>query len=129
LAAFWNRPAWGESPLRAKLARVYADTVPDLVPDGPLHPANLNPDRDDDWIGEIDAAVGFERPALRVYEFSETYSAVEYARLVATLSEIQLLDEPRREALLAGIREAIDAHGGTLKMPMRTHLCLARRVG
>jgi SAM-dependent methyltransferase len=127
LAAFWNRPAWGESPLRSALARVYADTVPDLVPDGPLHPANLNPDGDDDWIAEIDAASAFERPELRSYEFSADYSADEYARLLATLSEIRLLSDGQREALIAGVREAITHHGGTLRMPMHTRLCLARR--
>lgn len=127
LAAFWNRPAWGESPLRAALARVYAETVPDLVPDGPLHPANLNPDGDDDWSAEIDAAVGFERPQLSSYEFDQSYSAEDYIRLLATLSEIRMLSEQQRDALLSGVQDAIEAHGGTVGMPMRTRLCVARR--
>jgi SAM-dependent methyltransferase len=129
LAAFWNRPAWGQSPLRAELARVYAQTVPDLVPDGPLHPANTNPDGDEDWAAEIAAAAGFERPELKQYEFREAYAADEYARLLATLSEIRLLSEAQRDALLTGVQDAIEAHGGTLTMPMRTRLCLARRAG
>ncbi|MGO9819747.1 MAG: class I SAM-dependent methyltransferase [Solirubrobacteraceae bacterium] len=127
LAAFWNRPAWGDSPLRAELARVYAEIVPELVPDGPLHPANLNPDGDDDWTAEIGAAAGFEHPELRTYEFNKAYSADDYIRLLATLSEIRLLDVPDRDALLAGVHDAIEAHGGTLSMPMLTRLCLARR--
>jgi SAM-dependent methyltransferase len=54
LAIFWNRPAWGRTPLRVELARVYQRVVPDLVPTGPLHPANMNPDGDEDWIAEIE---------------------------------------------------------------------------
>jgi SAM-dependent methyltransferase len=127
LAAFWNRPAWGESPLRAALARVYAQTVPHLVADGPLHPANPNPEGDDDWNAEIDAASGFECPELSYHEFGQSYSADEYSRLLATLSEIRELAEDQRDALLTGVHDAIEDHGGTLSMPMRTRLCLARR--
>ena len=129
LAAFWNRPAWGRSPLRAELARVYAQAVPDLEPDGPLHPANTNPDGDEDWAAEVDDALGFERPELRAYDFRKAYSADEYIRLLATLSEIRMLSESRRDELLTGVHDAIELHGGTLPMPMRTRLCLARRTG
>ena len=46
--------------------------------------------------------------------------------MLATLSEIRLLAPQERNALLTGVEHAIDEHGGTLTMPMRTKLCLAR---
>lgn len=127
LAVFWNRPAWGTSKLRGELARVYQRVVPDLAPTGPLHPANRNPDGDEDWVAEIEQAGGFERPEQRAYRYSQAYSSDEYIRLLATLSEIQLLGIEQRETLLAGVHEAIEADGGTLRMPMVTRLCSARR--
>ncbi len=128
LAAFWNRPAWGSSPLREALRRVYNATVPDLRPDGPLHPANTTPEGDEDWEGEIAAADGFDDGHVHHYDWSVAYSAAEYVRLLRTLSEVRLLDERQRDALTQGVGAAIEEHGGTLTMPMRTRLCLARAV-
>lgn len=127
LAAMWNRPAWGPSPLRDALADVYRAVVPDLVPEGPLHPANERPGGEEEWEGEI-AADGFDRGEARDYEWRLTYSAPEFARLLATLSEIRLLEQRQRDALLRGVEDAIARHGGSLTMPMRTRLCLAREV-
>lgn len=126
LAAFWNRPGWGPSPLREALKDVYLKTVPELPPDGATHPANESPDLDGDWTQEIAAAPGFGSPEIRFYDRSVRYSADQYARLLSTLSEIRLLAEDRREALLRGVRATISEHGGTLTMPLRTWLCLAR---
>jgi SAM-dependent methyltransferase len=127
LAAFWNRPAWGKTQLRSELAHVYELVVPDLLPQGPLHPANFNPGGEQDWIADIEHTRGLEGPELRAYEFGESYSADHYIRLLATLSEIRLLSDTERGALLAGVHDTIEAHGGTLTMPMRTQLCLAHR--
>jgi len=128
LAAFWNRPAWGESSIRDSLRAVYREVVPDLPPAGPLHPANEAPLDREDWDAEIAAVSEFDRQEVRRYDWTIDYSADEFARLLATLSEIRLLDPPCRDALLAGVRHAIVEHGGTLTMPMRTKLCLARAV-
>jgi SAM-dependent methyltransferase len=126
LAAFWNRPAWGRSDLRDALVAVYQTAVPDLPPDGPMHPANQAPDGDQDWVGDVGAAGGFTDPAVRYYEWSLEYGVDEYAGLLDTLSEVRLLGAERRRALLAGVRAAIDEHGGTLTMPLATRVCLAR---
>jgi SAM-dependent methyltransferase len=126
LAVFWNRPAWGPSPLRDALKDVYRRTVPDLPADGSLHPANEAPDGDLDWTQEIAAARGFRSPELRFYHWGMCYSAIEYARLLDTLSEIRLLPDDQREALLSGAHAAITEHGGRLVMPLRTRVCLAR---
>lgn len=128
LAAFWNREAWGESPLREALRQAYRTVVPGLSPDGPLHPDNHVPDGEEGWNAEIMAADGFGQPEVRYYEWGIDYSTADYVRRLATSSEIRLLTETEREALLVAVAAAIDAHGGTLAMPLRTRLCLARAV-
>jgi SAM-dependent methyltransferase len=128
LAAFWNRPAWGWSPIRKALASVYTAAAPDLAPVGPTHPANENPDGDDYWEEEIAGADGLSDAEVRSYDWSIDYSAQQYAGMLTTLSEVQLLAEGEREALLNGVRAAIDEHGGTLTYPLRTWLRLARAI-
>jgi SAM-dependent methyltransferase len=129
LAVFWNRPAWGESPLRDALRAVYRTTVPDLPSDGSTHPANESSDLDVDWTPEIAAAADrFDSPETVRYDWGIDYSAARYARLLGTLSEIRLLSGEQRLALLAGVRAAIVEHGGTLTMPIHTRLYLARAV-
>lgn len=128
LAAFWNRPAWGSSPLRDALREVYRTAVPDMIPDGPMHPSHQSPSEGEDWERQIADLDQFDHAELRRYDWSQDYSAPEFTRLLATLSEIAILDEERREALLTGVRAAIEEHGGTLLMPMRTQLCIARAI-
>jgi SAM-dependent methyltransferase len=126
LAAFWNRPAWGTSDIRAALTDAYRLITPDMATDGPLHPANLAPDGDVDWAGEIDAVPEFTGPEVRLYDWTVEYPADEYAGLLTTLSEIRLLDDDTRARLLDAVRAAVNDHGGILTMPMVTRLHLAR---
>ena len=126
LAAFWNRAAWGSSPIRDALCEVYERAVPDLPPVGPMHPANTSTSEREDWEGDIAAAVGFDDAEVRSYERSIDYSGNEYARMLATLSEIRLL-APRSATRCWPVSSTRSIeHGGTLTMPMRTKLCLAR---
>ena len=129
LVGFWNRPAWGESPLRDALIAAYDAIVPELEADGPMHPANRDDvDVNEDWDGEIAAADGLADPEVREYAWSLVYTPRRYADLLATLSEIRLLDETRRGRLVEAVRRAIADHGGQLTMPMRTRTCIARAV-
>ena len=108
------------------LAAAYRATVPDLPADGPMHPANPSPEADSGWPARIAAASGFEAAEVRRYPWSLRYDGEQYTSLLATLSEVQMLDESSRRALLEAVRTAIDDHGGTLVMPMATRLYLAR---
>ncbi len=128
LAAFWNRPAWGRSELRTALIAVYDEVVPDLSRENGMHPGDPSPADEEDWTAEIAAVSEFARPAQRGYRWSQEYTAAEYIGLLATLSDIQLLDEAVRDRLLARVGETIVAHGGELVMPMVTLVHLARAV-
>ena len=130
LAAFWNRPVWERSPLRADLSAVYLEFAPDLGPDpGPADPAlNTPADRWEDWAGEIEAAAGFGRPEVRRYEWTCDYTAAEYVALLSTHSDHIVLPDGRRAELMGAVTDVIDAHGGTLRMNYATKLCLARAL-
>jgi len=127
LAPFWNRPRWDRSELRPELAAVYREHAPELDRELPMHPANeLTLDGLGDWGAEIDAVAGFERGEVRSYDWTQTYAAAEYAELIGSISETLLMDTRRRRELLAAIRAAIEAGGGSLRMSHATRLCLAR---
>jgi SAM-dependent methyltransferase len=126
LAAFWNRPGWGSSAVRQALLAAYRTIVPEMATDGPLHPANPSPEGDEDWPGEIAAVAEFADPLVRRYPWSREYTAVQYAGLLGTLSEVRLLDDATRVRLLRAVGEIIAEHGGRLTMPMVTRVHLAR---
>jgi SAM-dependent methyltransferase len=127
LVAFWNRPAWGDTEARRALSDAYRRTVPELPPDGPMHPDN--PDvvgADESWAEAIAATEGLTDPSERTYEWSLDYTAREYVELLGTLSDVRLLDDADRQALLEAAGEAIERLGGRLTMPMATHASIAR---
>ncbi len=132
LAAFWNRPVWSWSDMRDDLLSAYARAAPEHPPTGPMHPASSFPDGEEDgraeWQQTIAGADGFGQAEVRDYEWLLDYSAQTYVGLLATTSEIRLLDEHPRTALLAAIARAIEARGNSLRLPMITRLCLARRL-
>ena len=104
LALFWNRPAWERSDLREELLAAYDESVPEVAPDGPMHPANTLPDADEGWEAEIAAADGLAAVEVRDYDWSQSYSAEEYVGLLDTTSEVRLLDDHQIAALLAAVR-------------------------
>jgi SAM-dependent methyltransferase len=129
LVAFWNRPAWGDTELRRALSDVYRRTVPQLSPDGPMHPDNRRQSgADESWTLAIAATDGLTDPAERVYEWSLHYTAPGYVALLETLSEVRLLGRADRWALLQAVGETIERFGDRLTMPMATHASIARAV-
>jgi SAM-dependent methyltransferase len=128
LAVFWNRPAWGRSEVREALANAYRRFAPDMRADAALHPENRSPQGDDDWVAEIARAPGFNDPMVRFYHWSQVYGPADYAGLISTLSDVQMLEPPARTRLLQAIEAAVVEHGGTLTMPLVTRLHTARAV-
>jgi SAM-dependent methyltransferase len=129
LVAFWNRPAWGDTELRHALSDAYRATVPQLPPDGPMHPDNPGAaGADDSWAQAVAATDGLTDPSERVYEWSLDYTADTYVELLGTISEVRLLGDVDRQALLQAVGETIEGHGGRLTMPMVTLAWIARAV-
>jgi SAM-dependent methyltransferase len=126
LAVFWSRPQWEKCAMRGGLLAAYERATPHLAPDGPMHPANTSSDGDGDWERSIAAAEGFVDAEVRTFEWYEHYSASAYVGLLATMSEVRLLDEDRREALVAAVKGTIESFGGVLILPMTSRLCSAR---
>jgi SAM-dependent methyltransferase len=127
LAVFWNLVDWRNAELRDALLEAYERIAPDLEHHGAMHPgADVEPDT---WGPEIDAVEGLRDPEVRHYHREEHYTAEDYVGLLATGSEIRMLEEGRRSALLTGVAEVIDDNGGRLTVPMDTRLCLASRAG
>lgn len=128
LAAFWNRPAWGQSELRRALSNAYHAAAPAMGTEAPLHPDNTRSFADENWEHALAAADGFADVEVRRYPWGLVYSPDGYADMLATLSEVRLLESETRVRLLAGVRAAIIEHGGRLEMPMSTGVGLARAV-
>jgi SAM-dependent methyltransferase len=127
LAAFWNRVSWDRCDLRDELLEAYQRAAPKLAPDSPMHPANQRPG-EVDWEGGIASAGGLGDAEIRHYEWGRDYAADEFTGLLTTTSDVLGLGEAPRSALFAAVSAVIEAHGGTLTLPMRTRLCLARRI-
>jgi SAM-dependent methyltransferase len=124
LAPFWNQDAWTASPLRDAVAEIYERVVPEMPPENSWHPA-FAPEGDP-WLEEISAAPEFGDPEVRLFEWNRDFTGEGYVELLATYSQIHMLDEAVRTRLLAEIRDAIDQRGGTLTMPIVTRLGTAR---
>jgi SAM-dependent methyltransferase len=128
LAVFRNDVAWEHCDFREALLATYQRLAPEHAKDDPMHPASVCPAGNGDWKAHITTAEGFGSPEARYYDWRQDYSPGDYVGLLATTSEIRMMDEQRRTALLDSVAAAIDRHGGLLTLSMRTQLCVARRT-
>ena len=94
-----------------------------------MHPDNPGvAGPDESWAQAVAATDGLADPCERVYEWSLDYTADAYVELLGTMSEVRLLGEADRQALLAAVGITIERLGGRLTMPMATHAAIARAV-
>ena len=70
---------------------------------------------------------GFCDVTMRYYEAEMTYTADEYIALCDTMADNRALPEANREALYAGIREAIARHGGRYREDNMFRLYMGRK--
>jgi SAM-dependent methyltransferase len=132
LAPFWNRPQWDDNPLRPAFDRAYAAVEQEFAarPPGPMNPAGAPPQirNAGEWLEhEFEGSSDFVEIDARVYNWSLRYSTEQYIALLGTHSDHIVLPEAPRERLYGGIRETIDAAGGSFELTYETLLCLARR--
>jgi SAM-dependent methyltransferase len=128
LAALWNWPVWVRSPLREVVLGAYRQAAPEVLGEtDPIHPGGASlPTDAEDWRRGVAAAAGLGAVEVRDYEWSETYSAADYAALLQTHSTVRVLDPARRSRLVGAVAQAIESRGDRLELPILTRLCLAR---
>ena len=124
LAVFGNILMPVASPLDEAFARVYAREAP--------HLEGLRPG---DWylpgggLGALFEQSGRFSPVThKTYPWRDHCDASGYADLLRTRSDVQLLEPARREKLVAGVAEAINAKGGVVEMRYEAHLYVAKRA-
>ena len=127
LAAIWTFPEWATTPLRDALRAAYAQAVPSLAPDFPMHPASHPTRLAGDWASDIDDCPRFTAAQVHEHRWSARYSAVEYRELLETHQDHILLAAAERARLLSAVSEVIDA-AGHLELDFVTRMCLARAV-
>lgn len=123
LAVFGTTPEPIPQPFREALARAHAIHAPELGDPPPEHAYRPS----GPFAGDFDRSGLFEPVSHRAYPWLRSFSAKDYADYLRTVSRYQVMDEKRREALLAAIADAIEANGGGFDAPLETHLYFARR--
>ncbi|SCB14302.1 class I SAM-dependent methyltransferase [Rhizobium hainanense] len=125
LAVFGNVPMRPEQPLAGQFAEIHAHYAPQLL--GPPVEAWYLPDGP--FAAELQQSDHFEMPVHHSYHWNRSHTAQSYTDLLRTLSSYRLLTEDQRQALLSGLADAINAHGGEFELHYETHLYLAKRSG
>jgi SAM-dependent methyltransferase len=121
LALFANRPKRGETELHRAVEACYLEHAHALRANA------LRSYRERDYVAELKAAGAFGTVFEARYPFHREYDADLYVELLSTQSDHRMIEPVARDALLASIRAAIAADGGTLRVDYETHLLLAHR--
>jgi predicted NUDIX family NTP pyrophosphohydrolase len=122
LAVFANQTIRGTTPLDLRIQQVYAAHAPEI--DARWHGHNTR----DYFLEMFAASKDFQPAQWREYEWRAEYRTADYLDLLQTHSDHRLLDRERLEAVLTGIGDAIDSHGGSLAVNYVAVLCWARRA-
>jgi SAM-dependent methyltransferase len=128
LSAIWSLPDWERCAQRDQLRDAYRTVGVALPADFPMHPDSDPTRLAGHWEAEIEGAGLFVAPEVRLFEWRQDYASARYVELLQTHQDHILLGEGDRARLLAGVARAIDDAGGTLTLPLVTHVCLARRA-
>jgi SAM-dependent methyltransferase len=121
LALFWNRAVAEPTLLRRRFDELYASHAPHIPSDAPGGRLRGHGDRSEQ--------PGWHPTLERTYAWSETYTRDHYLELMASSSDHRLLEPDARDALLAGLGEAIDEiGGGRIEIPYTVALWCARRT-
>jgi len=132
LAPCWNRPQWGENPLREQFDRIYRAVEEEFAaaPGGVMSPFGAPPQLRNaaEWYEqEFAGNPDFTDIDARSYLWHQRYTTDEYLGLLGTHSDHIMLPDGPRERLFTAIRSVIDEAGGSFELTYQTLLCLARR--
>ena len=123
LAVLGTAPEPIPQPFREALEKAHAIHAPELGASPPEHAYTPS----GPFAGDFERSGLFEAVSHKAYPWSRSFSAKSYADYLRTVSRYQVMNEKRREALLAAIVGAIEVNGGVFDAPVETHLYFARR--
>lgn len=126
LALLWNLFSGGSGPTYRALDRVYRERAPEIAE---LRNRDSLTARVERTSAAIIGSGLFEAPILRRHPWTASYTAAEYTMLLRTFSDHRALPASELETLIAGVRETIVAHGGTIDRPQVATLFLSRPLG
>jgi SAM-dependent methyltransferase len=133
LALFWNTFLLADPALHAALADVDARHGMDVehMPHGRLATEHA-PEISDDFAAEwptlgLAGDDRFTDLRSRRYRRTLRWPTAQYVQLLTTTSHYRIVAPERRDAALADVAAAVDAHGGTMTVVADTDLALARR--
>jgi SAM-dependent methyltransferase len=124
LAVFWN--VQHPSP---KLAAAFAAAYQRIAAGSPFaRPGSRSHTRILDRTARgIHDAAAFDTPRVRRFAWEHTYTREQWLELVSTFGGHGLLDAERRDELMTGLGDAVDAVGGAFTMGYETQLLTATR--
>jgi SAM-dependent methyltransferase len=127
LAAFWNIPHWRRTVLCPQLDVVYKQSGADLTQLGPMATAEVEHEAlMAEWANDAPNREAFTDYRGGQFDWSATYTAEDYVRLLGTYGDHLALDPVVRERLFAAITDVIERGGGTIELPYSTHLLLGQ---
>ena len=78
-------------------------------------------------ISQIQSGGYFSIPTVKEYRWTDIYDADRYALLLESYSSTQTLDDEKRAAYLAEVRQFINNNGGSVRMPQHVMLYLVKK--
>lgn len=122
-AFFWFVPVDPQTDWSRAIEEVYRETAPGVE--------NPNKSFTKEWVigiirDHFSASGCFGEVTVKEYAWSEACTSDRYVKQLRTFSGHRGMDEGTRSRLLAGIREVIDAAGGTVITPQQVVLFQAR---
>lgn len=119
LCYFYNHNDFQTStePVRLAIQAVYDRLV---TRDKETKKVKVLEDKVNDLSKELDQAQTFNKAGFYAFDNTVTYSTEDYIGVLGTYSYQNTLPTEQRKQLFAGIREAVNAHGGSVRIPYET---------
>ncbi|HTW33607.1 MAG TPA: class I SAM-dependent methyltransferase [Rhizomicrobium sp.] len=123
LAVFGNVAVGMPPALGDEIHRIYEQHLPGyskMDPESAYQPGGP-------FAQMFDASGYFEAVVHKVYPWRWSHTAESYVAFLGTMSDHRLMEAATRGAILAGVADAIAAHGGSFEMDWEAHLYWARK--
>jgi SAM-dependent methyltransferase len=125
LAVFGNKPSHTHEAVYREIEAAYAECAPSMHANPPGRDPCLASDCP--IAREFAQAPQFGALCQHAYPWSRRYSADDYVALMQTQSNHCLLPPRELDALLERIHAAIEAAGGSVRIPYVAHLAMGQR--